>query len=275
MYRTDDHDANTPIIHNQLPGAGPLQRIIEALIRGAIWAFIGLLYAMLFVFLAAFADHWQLPIDPNLFAGVLAGTLGALIYSSMRLAVLITTLICPISIFYFILSDHPVDLRLLVLLVSAVGAVVGALYGVFSQGSRVNRADAKTLAGFSAGWLASLVYLLVINLTAPLSIAAIVALLCPLTGIIYVALVRGFIRLYENLLPRVGDGLIVGVGVSGFIALSLFVMIGSIESEVAGPLSTTLEVIHGNLPGAAVGGILGAGLAGILSGLFLTDWQDL
>jgi dolichol kinase len=251
------------------------QRLKEALIRGAIWAFIGLLYAMLFVFLAAFADHWQLPIDPNLFAGVLAGTLGALIYSSMRLSVLMTTIISPISIFYFILSDHPVDLLLLVILVSIVGAVVGALYGSFSMGSRVNRADAKTLAGFCAGWLASLLYLLLVNLTEPVSISTVVALLCPLTGILYVTLVPGFIKLYDNLLPPVGDGLMVGVGVSGFIALCFFVMIGSIDDTVAGPLSAALEVIQGNLPDAMVGGIIGAGLAGIVSGLLLTNWQDL
>ncbi|MES9945964.1 MAG: hypothetical protein ABW080_13480 [Candidatus Thiodiazotropha sp.] len=259
----------------QQPSSISWQRLIEALIRGAIWAFIGLLYAMLFVFLAAFADHWQLPIDPNLFAGVLAGTLGALIYSSMRLAVLMTTIISPISIFYFILSDHPVDLLFLVILVSAVGAVVGALYGSFSMGSRVNRADAKTLAGFSAGWLASLTYLLVVNLTAPISISMIVALLCPLTGILYVALVPGFIKLYDNLLPPVGDGLMVGVGVSGFIALCFFVMISSIDDSVAGPLSAALEVIHANLPSAILGGVLGAGLAGVASGLLLTGWQDL
>ncbi|WP_316365035.1 hypothetical protein [Candidatus Thiodiazotropha sp. CDECU1] len=259
----------------QQPSSISRQRLIEALIRGAIWAFIGLLYAMLFVFLAAFADHWQLPIDPNLFAGVLAGTLGALIYSSMRLAVLMTTIISPISIFYFILSDHPVDLLFLVILVSAVGAVVGALYGSFSMGSRVNRADAKTLAGFSAGWLASLTYLLVVNLTAPISISTIVALLCPLTGILYVAQVPGFIKLYDNLLPPVGDGLMVGVGVSGFIALCFFVMISSIDDSVAGPLSAALEVIHANLPSAILGGVLGAGLAGVASGLLLTGWQDL
>ncbi|MEW8046012.1 MAG: hypothetical protein AB2805_05955, partial [Candidatus Thiodiazotropha sp.] len=136
-------------------------------------------------------------------------------------------------------------------------------------------ADAKTLAGFSAGWLASLTYLLVVNLTAPLSISILVALLCPLTGILYVALVPGFIKLYDNLLPPVGDGLVVGVGVSGFIALCFFVMIGSIDDSVAGPLSAALEVIHGNLPGALVGGLIGAGLAGVGSGLLLTDWQDL
>ncbi|MEW8027550.1 MAG: hypothetical protein AB2806_07395 [Candidatus Thiodiazotropha sp.] len=268
-------DPTTRIMQNRRPSAKSQQRLREALIRGAIWAFIGLLYAMLFVFLSAFADHWQLPIDPNLFAGVLAGTLGALIYSSMRLAVLMTTIISPISIFYFILSDHPVDLLLLVILVSLVGAVVGALYGIFSMGSRVNRADAKTLAGFSAGWLAALAYLLAVNLTGPVSITTVVAILCPLTGILYVALVPGFIKLYDNLLPPVGDGLMVGVGVSGFIALCFFVMIGTIDDSVAGPLSAALEVIHANLPGAVVGGILGGGLAGIGSGLLLTDWQDL
>ncbi len=252
-----------------------MKRFNEALIRGAIWAFIGLLYAMLFVFIAAFASHWRLPIDPNLFAGVLAGTLGALIYSSMRLAVLMTTIISPFSIFYFILSEHPIDLHLLLILVSILGAVVGALYGIFSMGSRVNRADAKTLAGFSAGWLASLAYLLVNSAAGPIPIAMAVALLCPFTGILYVAMVPGFIKLYDNLLPPVGDGLMVGVGVSGFIALCFFVMIGTIDDSVAGDLTAALDVIRENLPGAVAGGIIGAGLAGIASGLLLTDWQDL
>lgn len=251
------------------------KRLKEALIRGAIWAFIGLLYAMLFVFFAAFSDYWQLPIDPLLFAGVLAGTLGALIYSSMRLAVLMTVIISPICIFYFILASHPVNVLYLLLLVSVLGAIIGAMYGVFSMGSRVNRADAKTLAGFSAGWLASLGYLLLSSFTDVLTLSTIVALMCPVTGIIYVSLVPGFIKLYDNLLPPVGDGLIVGIGVSGFVALSFFVMISSVDDNVAGPLLAALEVIQLTLPGAAIGGILGGGFAGILSGILLTDWQDL
>ncbi|MES9993580.1 MAG: hypothetical protein ABW098_16640 [Candidatus Thiodiazotropha sp.] len=262
-------------MHMQHPPPTSQYRLVEALIRGAIWAFIGLLYAMLFVFLAAFADHWQLPVNSSLFAAVLAGTLGALIYSSMRLAVLMTTIISPISIFYFILSDPPLDLLWLLVLVSVAGAVVGALYGMFSMGSRVNRADAKTLAGFCAGWLAALVYLLIVSATDTISISITVALLCPLTGILYVAIVPGFIKLYDNLLPPLGDGLMVGVGVSGFIALSLFVMIGTIDESVAGPMADALKVIHQNLPGAVAGGVIGAGLAGIASGLLLTDWQDL
>ncbi|MCU7916181.1 MAG: hypothetical protein KZQ65_09880 [Candidatus Thiodiazotropha sp. (ex Gloverina cf. vestifex)] len=106
-------------------------RVREALIRGAIWAFVGLLYAMLFIFFAALAAHWQLPINPVFLAGILAGTLGALIYSSMRLAVLMTVIIAPFSIFYFILASWPINLFYLLLIVSTIGAIIGALYGVF------------------------------------------------------------------------------------------------------------------------------------------------
>lgn len=35
------------------------RRLQEALIRGAIWAFVGLLYALLFTFFSALAEHWR------------------------------------------------------------------------------------------------------------------------------------------------------------------------------------------------------------------------
>jgi hypothetical protein len=252
-----------------------LTRIKEASIRGAIWAFIGLLYGMLFVFFAAFADYWQLPVNPYLFAGILSGTLGALIYSSMRLAVLMTVITSPLCIFYFIFADKPVNLHILLIIATLIGALVGALYGLFSTSSRVYRADAKTLAGFSAGWLVSLAYLLISGVVDGYPIGVIVALMCPLTGILYVLFVPGFIKLYDNLLPPVGDGLMVGVGVSGFVTFSFFIMISYIDNEIAGPLMAALEVIREPLASAVVGGIIGGGSAGILSGLLLTDWQDL
>ncbi|MCU7845439.1 MAG: hypothetical protein KZQ93_16550 [Candidatus Thiodiazotropha sp. (ex Monitilora ramsayi)] len=250
-------------------------RIREALIRGAIWAFIGLLYAMLFIFFVALADYWQLPANPVFLAGILAGTFGALIYSSMRLAVLMTAIISPVSIFYFILASWPINLLFLLLTVSVVGAVIGALYGVFSLGSRVHRADAKTLAGFSAGWLASLGYLLISTLIEDVSLSTIVAFMCPMTGILYVWMVPSFVKHYDDLLPPIGDGLMVGVGVAGFVALTFFVMISSVDSQVAGPLISVLEQVQQTLPKAVIGGILGGGLAGVASGLLLTGWQDL
>ena len=247
----------------------------EAFIRSAIWAFIGLLYAMLFVFFVALAEYWQLPVDPIFLAGILAGTFGALIYSSMRLAVLMTVIVSPISIFYFILVNWPVDLFYLLLIVSAIGAVIGALYGVFSMGSRIYRADAKTLAGFSAGWLVSLGYLLLSTQIGNVSLSATVGFMCPVTGILYVWMVPTFIKHYDDLLPPIADGLMVGVGVSGFVALTFFVLISSIDNSVAGSLLPVIDRVQENLVQAVFGGIVGGGLAGAASGLLLTDWQDL
>ncbi len=250
-------------------------RLKEALIRGAIWAFVGLLYAMLFIFFVALAEYWQPPVNPVFFAAILAGTIGALIYSSMRLAVLMTVITSPISIFYFILAPWPVDLIYLLLVVTLIGAVIGGLYGIFSMGSRVYRADAKTLAGFSAGWLAALAYLLIAWTVEDPAIGWVVLIMCPLTGMLYVWMVPGFIKHYDDLLPPVGDGLMVGIGVSAYVALTFFVLVSSVDPTVAGDLLPALERVHELLPQSLLGGLMGGGLAGIASGLLLTDWQDL
>jgi hypothetical protein len=258
----------------QSPSRFP-HRAKEPLIRGAIWAFIGLLYAMLFILFVALAEHWRPPIDPVVAAGILAGTLGALIYSSMRLAVLMTAIISPISIFYFVLAPWPVDLLYLLLIVSLIGAVIGGLYGLYSTGSRVNRADAKTLAGFCSGWLASLGYLSLSWLVEGIPLSLVIAVMCPLTGMLYVWMVPSFVKHYDELLPPIGDGLIAGVGVSAFVALTCLVMISSIDSSVAGSLLPALERVQEILPQSLLGGIVGGGLAGVVSGLLLTEWQDL
>jgi hypothetical protein len=253
----------------------PVIRLKEALIRGAIWSFIGLLYALLFVSFAAFNEHWNLPIPPYLFTGVMAGTIGALIYSSMRLTVLMTVIISPVSIFYIITAEQPLNLPFLLLVVTLIGAVIGAFYGIYSTGSRIHRADAKTLAGFSASFLTSLGFLILSSVIEINSLYLVVATMCPITGLLYVLMVPSFIKFYDNLLPPVGDGLMVGVGASGFIALSFFIMISSVDSGIAGSLLTIVEKIHDTLPGAILGGLIGGGLAGVVSGLLLTDWQDL
>jgi hypothetical protein len=99
--------------------------------------------------------------------------------------------------------------------------------------------------------------------------------MCPLSGILYVWMVPTFIKHYDNLLPAVGDGLMAGIGVSAFVALTFFVLISSIDSSVAGSLLPALERVRENLPQSLLGGIIGGSLAGTVSGLILTDWQDL
>jgi hypothetical protein len=69
-----------------------------------------------------------------------------------------TVIISPISLFYFILAPWTVNLPYLLLSITLIGAIIGGLYGLFSKGSRIYRADAKSLAGFCAGWLTALGY---------------------------------------------------------------------------------------------------------------------
>lgn len=252
-----------------------IERSREAFIRGVIWAFIGILYGILFVSLSELATAWELPINPYFFSGIMAGTIGALIYSSMRLAVLMAIIVSPICILYFVFLPVPINLGNLLLIVGLAGGIIGALYGAFSNASRINRADAKTLAGFSAGFLVSLGYLILSVPLADVSLGMVVGFMCPLTGALYVLFVPSFIRFYDNTLPPVGDGGLVGTGVAGFLAISFFVMISSINSDTAGPLLPWVQRIHELLPQAVAGGLVGGGIAGILSGLLIDEWQDL
>jgi hypothetical protein len=250
-------------------------RTREALVRGLIWAFIGTLYGMLFVFFAVLAADWQLPVHPYFFSGVLAGTIGALIYSSMRLAVLMATIITPISSLLLLLSNAPMKPLNLIFIVGMIGGVIGAFYGHFSTASRVHRADAKTLTGFSAGFLVSLGYLVFSGQMTDLSLGIVIGVMCPMTGWLYVFLVPTFIRLFNNLLPPMGDGALVGIGVAIFLALCIFVMTNSITTDSAGAYLPLIDHIQRLLPQAIMGGFVGGGVAGVLSGLFVSRWQDL
>jgi len=263
-----------------MPQADPyvditLLRAREAAIRGAIWAFIGLLYAMLFVTFAVFAEHWAIPLDPYFLAGVMAGTIGAVIYSSMRLAVLMATLIYPVGMIYFAGMGDQVSLARLLTIMVPLGAVFGAAYGGLSKGSRIRRADAKTLAGFTAGVLATAAYLFATGFMGEIPIVWVVGVMAPLTGALYVSVVPAFIQRFEDILPPWGDGALVGGCVAVFIAISSFVMAGSVDSTMVGHLAPEVENILDEIPLAALGGIVGAGFVGVISGLVLTDWQDL
>lgn len=247
----------------------------EALVRSVIWAFVGVLYGMLFVFFAELCKQWQLPMHPFFFSGVLAGTIGALIYSSMRLAVLLAAIISPVCILIFTFSQSPVLPGQLFMVVAPAGAIVGGLYGVFATSSRVYRADAKMLTGFSAGFLAALGYLIFSGFLKTLPLISVVAIMCVATGWLYVLFVPTFIRFLENLLPPFGDGALVGTGVAIFLGVCFFIMTTSINTGTEMQNLTFIQQVDASLPQAVTGGLLGGAFSGFVSGLFLTKWQDL
>lgn len=247
----------------------------EVFIRGVIWAFIGALYGMLFVIFSSLADEWELPIHPYVFSGMLAGTLGALIYSSMRLAVLMAIIISPVCAILMVFASTPISPLNLLFIIGGVGATAGGLYGRFNSHSRVHRADAKTLTGFTAGLLVSLGYLLLANQVADIPLGILIGIMCPLTGIIYVFLVPAFIRSCGNLLPPEGDGALVGIGVAVFLTLCNFVMVHSIDLDSTGAFHDLIHHVQDLLPQAMTGGLIGGGITGIVSSMLFERWQDL
>lgn len=255
--------------------SGVLIHTKEALVRAVIWGFIGSLYGMLFVIFAVLADEWKLPVHPYLFSGVLAGTIGALIYSSMRLAVLMAIILSPVCAILMLFASTPITPLNLLLIIGTVGALAGALYGRFTTNSRVYRADAKTLTGFTAGLLVSAGYVVISKQLSDIPMGLVVGLMCPITGLIYVSLVPTFIKAFGNMLPPAGDGALVGVGVAVFLTLCNFVMVHSIDIDSTGAFHELVHHVQTLMPQAIFGGALGGILGGIVSSLFFEHWQDL
>jgi hypothetical protein len=254
---------------------GLMARSKEALIRGLIWAFIGTLYGLLFVFFWVLANDWHHQVNPYFISGVLAGTIGALIYSSMRLAVLMAIIVTPIATLLLLIADGRMDPITVMMIVGLAGGIIGGLYGRYSKASRVYRADAKVLTGFCSGFLVSLGYLIVAGSTQDLALIWVIGLMCPLTGWLYVLFVPAFLKQFDSLLPSEGDGALVGIGVSVFISLLIFVMLNSINTDSAGAYLAQVEQIQALLPQAVLGGLSGGGIAGLISGLLFKHWQDL
>ncbi len=251
------------------------KRTQEALIRATVWAFIGSLYGMIFIFFYNLSEHWVSDINPLLLAGTLAGTLAALIYSSMNLAVIIASVSSITCLIFVVSSGNQIHLPYLILATAVIGAITGGIYGSRATQSRIGKADAKTLAGFCSGGLVATFFVLLSFLIPSISLTFVVGFSCLLTGALYVILVPSFIQRFDQIFPPVTDGAMVGTGTSVFISLLFFVMITGVTPEVAGDLQQLTENIRHTFLQAAVGGMLGGGISGFISGVMLKEWQDL
>ncbi|MCP4077039.1 MAG: hypothetical protein GY744_12760 [Gammaproteobacteria bacterium] len=250
-------------------------RFKEALIRGAIWAFIGFLYGILFILFFSMSNHLSLPLNPLIVAGTLAGTIAALIYSSMSLAVIVSMVSSVTSLILVVSSHNHINLVTMTITTAIVGAVTGAVYGLKAKQSRIFRADAKTLTGIFSGAIVSLFFVLLSIILPDISLEFTVATLCLFTGILYVTFVPTFVKHFSGLLPPMADGAMVGAGTSAFIALIFFFMTSGVTPETAGSLQPLMDQVRMTILQTAFGGMMGGGLAGFLSGFMLTKWQDL
>jgi hypothetical protein len=251
-------------------------RLKEGTVRGVVWGFVGILFGSLFLGIYQVALAWGGPLHPFVVAGTLATGFGALIYGSMRLAVIIAILCAPLSVVLLIQADDSAGLLALVLPTALSGALIGSLYGLFAQRSRIYRADAKTLTGLAAGALVALPGILLIqHFELPITIPWSVALLCPIAGLVYTQLVEHFLSRFENLLPPAADGALVGLAVAAYVGLGLWLIAGYVDPLILHQHAAIGNAILEQLPSAMIGGMCGGFLGGFMGGISGREWQDL
>jgi len=193
----------------------------EILYRGLVWAFVGALYAAMFVPVFEVTNNvlpfWIAPV----FATIAATAGGALVYSSAQLAIQ-TAIFSNIAVFAYLLSQGVVVSPLGPTLVGAgVGTVTGGVYGLLVKESKIYRAEAKLMAGIVAGGAASIIGLVWVVIVDD-KLVWLIALLAPMSGMIYLKLTASFVERFSDVLPPVGDGAVAGLVIGAFVGFGLW-----------------------------------------------------
>lgn len=214
----------------------------EIIFRGVIWAFIGALYAAVFIPVFEVGSS-ALPLWVALvLASIVATAGGALVYSSAQLAFQVAV-VSNIAVFGYTLAMGGAISPLEPVAVGAgTGAAVGALYGLIVKKSNIYRADARLMSGIVVGGALSVIGVIWVLLFNG-SPVFLVALLAPLSGVIYERIVNVFVRRFSDVLPPFADGAVAGVVIGGLVGLGLWVMGGTILGNAASEWLNTIARI--------------------------------
>ncbi len=251
-------------------------------VRGLAWIFVGVIYAFIFV---AVAESTRTVIGSPanfLLAALAASTLTALFYGSMRLVVLIANVILIATLLFLLLGRDSgwLTLPLLILIPALLGMLIGAVYGWRDRRSNVCCADAKTVAGLFTGALTALLAALVFALfgsSDSLVYPWLVMCLAPLAGALYVSTACWFVQRLENLLPPIGDGALVGLGVGAITGLLFVVIATNFEPDITGhgqPLSFIAN-LHQVLGPTLLGTAASCFALGVARALLRLPWYRL
>ena len=208
-------------------------------LRGLAWIFAGIIYGFTFVSVAQSTLDAVGPAYNVVLATIVTPALTALIYSSMRLTVVIANVVLVVTLLFTMFGGDSGYLspHLLIQIPAALGMLIGAWYGWRDRGSRICCADAKILDGLFVGLATSLLTGLAIVLFGSSNAVVypwLVTCLAPLAGALYMATVPWFLRRLNKLLPPAGDGAVVGLGVGILTGLLFVVIAGSFEPDVPG-----------------------------------------
>lgn len=221
------------------------QRWHEVLFHGVIWSFVGVLYAAVFILVFEVGRSTLPPWLAIVLASVAATAGGALVYSSAQLAFQVAV-ISTVAVFgYIVASGGGISPLEPVIIGAGAGVVVGALYGQFVKKSNIYRAEARLLSGIVTGGALSVVGVAWVLLLDSRRIFFLVALLAPLSGVIYERIVNDFVRRFSDVLPPFADGAVAGAVIGGLLGLGLWVMGGTVlvENVVAAEWLKTINQI--------------------------------
>lgn len=252
------------------------------LLRGMIWLFVGVIFALVFVLLTEFLrDVLPSPIH-LLVATVGAGSLTALFYGSMRLTVIVANILFITTLAYVFSISYVDKVSLLPLITGGalLGMVIGAYYGWKDKGSRIFCADAKIVAGVVAGSISAVIVVVPVWLIFGLEQTVypwLVMAIAPVTGQLYVLSAYWFVERCQHLLSPVGDGAVVGLGVGAVTQLVFVIMASSLDSNIVGLAepSPYLERVKDVLVLSMLGAALSCFVLGMLRTAFRARWYDL
>lgn len=249
------------------------------LLRSLAWVFAGIAFGFIFVvsgevLRGAVGDPWRMAL-----ATVIASAMTSLAYGSMRLTVIVANVMLGVLVLYFAFDDQPGQLSLVsIMLASAgIGALVGGVYGWRETRSHVWCADAKIVAGLVAGLAPALLALLLpsFGLNEAALHPEIVAILAPLAGVVYVMRAGWFVAHCHRLLPRVGDGILVGMGVGVVTGLLFLVMAGIFGIDMGSELSAFFTHVDARLGATLLWSAGGCLVLGLARSFMRVPWYNL
>lgn len=252
-------------------------KLEELFSRGLAWAFAGALFAFIYVAVtellrAGFSYPWYV-----IAASIGTGGLTALIYSSMRLSVVVAISTFIATVVYLWIGGATPAMQSLIWIGGGVGMVLGAIYGWSDSRSRVYCADAKLVAGVSSGLLAALLLAVPLVLAGPDRLPWLAMMLAPLAILIYVSSAAWFIRRCQNLVPAVIDGALVGLAIGAVTGLLFMVLAATLEVEtgLTGVEMPFAHRVHEWWIGVIAGSAGLCFLVGVARGILGVKWYDL
>lgn len=242
--------------------------------RAAVWSLIGMIYApfyvVLYELLSSVSAGWA-----TVLAAAAAGGIGAAFYGARQLALIASLIGVSAGLLLVLVVGPEIPIWQIAVATSALGLLTGALLDF------PNRCTANVGVKFAVGaGMSTLSGLLLTGIVlivgGTLPIAAAVALLVSVTGVLYVATLSMLPAPGARGRPRfcsIAEGLVIAV-IACFVATGLAAFADIFSEASRAPLTEALLAAAGDMPPAVIGGVIAGAVTGGLLELFEFSWVD-